>query len=171
MRTVVKLLPWEIAHFFVWHTVAAVAPGDGVFPPWLIVGLVVADMLPVAYVLDGARSQPRAPRTARPRRGHARGQGVAASRRSRRARNSGTAKAAAVTAASGRKTHARRIPMRPPSITMKMPDATASTSRSTCSDWVAGPFENHSPKNADCCVIARMLRVQVPIRPRIATTR
>jgi uncharacterized RDD family membrane protein YckC len=50
VRTIVKLLPWEIAHFFVWHTVAA-ASGDGVFPPWLIVGLVVADVLPVAYVL------------------------------------------------------------------------------------------------------------------------
>jgi uncharacterized RDD family membrane protein YckC len=50
VRTVVKLLPWEIAHFFVWHTVAA-ASGDGVFPPWLIAGLIVADVLPVAYVL------------------------------------------------------------------------------------------------------------------------
>jgi uncharacterized RDD family membrane protein YckC len=50
VRTVVKLLPWEFAHFFVWHTVAA-ASGDGVFPPWLIAGLVVADVLPVAYVL------------------------------------------------------------------------------------------------------------------------
>lgn len=50
VRTIVKLLPWEIAHFFVWHTVAA-ASGDGVFPPWLIIGLVIADILPVAYVL------------------------------------------------------------------------------------------------------------------------
>ncbi len=50
VRTIIKLLPWEIAHFFVWHTVAAVS-GDGVFPSWLIVGLVVADILPVAYVL------------------------------------------------------------------------------------------------------------------------
>jgi uncharacterized RDD family membrane protein YckC len=53
VRTVVKLLPWEIAHFFVWHTVAAAA-GDGVFPPWLIAGLIVADLLPVAYVLTVA---------------------------------------------------------------------------------------------------------------------
>jgi uncharacterized RDD family membrane protein YckC len=50
VRTIVKLLPWEIAHFFVWHTVAA-ASTDGVFPPWLILGLVVADVLPVAYLL------------------------------------------------------------------------------------------------------------------------
>ncbi len=50
VRTIVKLLPWEIAHFFVWHTVAA-ATGEGVFQPWLIAGLVVADLLPVAYVL------------------------------------------------------------------------------------------------------------------------
>ena len=39
----------EFAHFFVWHTVAAA--GDGFFPAWLIAGLVVADVLPVAYVL------------------------------------------------------------------------------------------------------------------------
>lgn len=50
VRTIVKLVPWEIAHFFVWHTVAA-ASGDGVFPPWLIAGLIVADILPVGYVL------------------------------------------------------------------------------------------------------------------------
>jgi uncharacterized RDD family membrane protein YckC len=53
VRTVVKLLPWEIAHFFVWHTVAA-ASGGGVFPPWLIIGLVIADVLPIAYVLTVA---------------------------------------------------------------------------------------------------------------------
>lgn len=50
VRTIVKLLPWEVAHFFVWHTVA-VASGDGVFPAWLVAGLIVADVLPVAYVL------------------------------------------------------------------------------------------------------------------------
>lgn len=50
IRTIVKLLPWEIAHFFVWHVVAA-ASGDGVFPLWLIAGLVFADLLPIAYVL------------------------------------------------------------------------------------------------------------------------
>ncbi|MEO5919993.1 MAG: RDD family protein [Pseudolysinimonas sp.] len=50
VRTIVKLLPWEVAHFFVWHAFAVVS-GDGVFPAWLIAGLVVADLLPVAYVL------------------------------------------------------------------------------------------------------------------------
>jgi uncharacterized RDD family membrane protein YckC len=52
VRTVVKLLPWEVAHFFVWHTVdVASRGGDVVFPPWLTAGLIVADLLPVAYVL------------------------------------------------------------------------------------------------------------------------
>lgn len=50
VRTVVKLLPWEIAHFFVWHTVAAVSDG-GAFPAWLVAGLIFADLLPVAYVI------------------------------------------------------------------------------------------------------------------------
>lgn len=53
VRTIVKLFPWEFAHFFVWQVVAAAA-GDGVFPLWLIVGLVVADLLPIAYVLTVA---------------------------------------------------------------------------------------------------------------------
>lgn len=50
VRTVVKLIPWEVAHFFVWHTVATAASGAD-FPAWLIAGLVVADLLPVVYVL------------------------------------------------------------------------------------------------------------------------
>lgn len=51
VRTIVKLLPWEVAHFFVWQTVDAVSRGDGAFPAWLLAGLVVADLLPVIYVL------------------------------------------------------------------------------------------------------------------------
>lgn len=50
VRTVVKLLPWEFAHFMVWHLIAALAAG-GAIPPWIIVGLVVADVLPLVYVL------------------------------------------------------------------------------------------------------------------------
>jgi uncharacterized RDD family membrane protein YckC len=50
VRTVVKLLPWEVAHFFVWQTVDAVSRG-GEFAAWLLAGLVVADLLPVVYVL------------------------------------------------------------------------------------------------------------------------
>jgi uncharacterized RDD family membrane protein YckC len=50
VRTVVKLLPWEVAHFFVWQTVDAVSRG-GEFPAWLLAGLVVADLLPAVYVL------------------------------------------------------------------------------------------------------------------------
>ncbi|MEO8262283.1 MAG: RDD family protein [Pseudolysinimonas sp.] len=51
VRTLVKLLPWEIAHFFVWHTVDVFSRGATEFPPWLLAGLIVADVLPVAYVL------------------------------------------------------------------------------------------------------------------------
>jgi uncharacterized RDD family membrane protein YckC len=51
VRTVVKLLPWEIAHFFVWHAVAVVSTGATEFPGWLLAGLIVADVLPVVYVL------------------------------------------------------------------------------------------------------------------------
>lgn len=59
VRTIVKLLPWEIAHFFVWHTVAYATSGVVVFPVWLYVGLVVADLLPVAYVLVVALQRDR----------------------------------------------------------------------------------------------------------------
>jgi uncharacterized RDD family membrane protein YckC len=52
VRTIVKLLPWELAHFFVWHTVDIASRGGAVeFPVWLTVGLVVADVLPVIYIL------------------------------------------------------------------------------------------------------------------------
>lgn len=50
VRTVVKLLPWEFAHFFVWHTVAAASSGTTVFPAWVLAGLIVADLLPLVYV-------------------------------------------------------------------------------------------------------------------------
>lgn len=48
VRTVVKLIPWEFAHFFVWQ--AAASAGLAVFPVWIAVGAVVANLLPVAYV-------------------------------------------------------------------------------------------------------------------------
>jgi uncharacterized RDD family membrane protein YckC len=50
VRTVVKVLPWEFAHFFVWQTVASVAATNTV-PGWVAGGLVVANVLPVLYVL------------------------------------------------------------------------------------------------------------------------
>jgi uncharacterized RDD family membrane protein YckC len=59
VRTIIKLLPWEFAHFLVWHTVDAVANGGGEFPAWLVAGLVVADLLPVAYVLTVALQRDR----------------------------------------------------------------------------------------------------------------
>jgi uncharacterized RDD family membrane protein YckC len=58
VRTVVKLLPWEFAHFLVWHAVDALARGAG-FPTWLLAGLVVADLLPIAYVLTVALQRDR----------------------------------------------------------------------------------------------------------------
>ena len=59
VRTVVKLLPWEIAHFFVWQTVDVVSQGAVAFPAWLVAGLVVANFLPVAYVLTVAVQRDR----------------------------------------------------------------------------------------------------------------
>jgi hypothetical protein len=54
---------------------------------------------------------------------------------------------------------------------MKTPAATATTSRSTCSDCVAGGLLNHSPTKLLFDRMARMLNVQVPISPKIAMMR
>lgn len=51
VRTIVKLAPWEVAHFFVWHAVALASTGETAFPAWLLTGLIVADVLPLIYVL------------------------------------------------------------------------------------------------------------------------
>jgi uncharacterized RDD family membrane protein YckC len=50
VRTIVKLLPWELAHFMVWQTVAFTATGATDFPTWLSVGLVLANALPLLYI-------------------------------------------------------------------------------------------------------------------------
>lgn len=50
VRTVVKLLPWEVAHFFVWQTIATVSADSLVFPAWVMVGLILADVIPLVYV-------------------------------------------------------------------------------------------------------------------------
>ena len=51
IRTIIKLLPWELAHFFVWHIVAATANGQNSFPLWLEVGLISCIIIPIIYVL------------------------------------------------------------------------------------------------------------------------
>jgi uncharacterized RDD family membrane protein YckC len=51
VRTVVKLFPWELAHFFVWHTVAMASRAQPAFPEWLQAGLVSSLAIPVGYVL------------------------------------------------------------------------------------------------------------------------
>ncbi|WP_094770199.1 RDD family protein [Microbacterium gorillae] len=50
IRTVVKLLPWEIAHFAVWNIVANAANGEYGFPLWLMVTVVAADLIPLVYI-------------------------------------------------------------------------------------------------------------------------
>jgi uncharacterized RDD family membrane protein YckC len=50
VRTIVKLLPWEVAHFMVWQAVAVTATGATDFPVWLTVGMVVANVLPLLYI-------------------------------------------------------------------------------------------------------------------------
>lgn len=49
VRTVIKLIPWEFAHFFVWQAVAS-AP-LAVFPTWITVGIAAANLLPLAYLV------------------------------------------------------------------------------------------------------------------------
>lgn len=53
VRTVVKLVPWETGHFFVWHLfdVARTAGTDAPLPAWIAAGLVAAGALFVGYVL------------------------------------------------------------------------------------------------------------------------
>ena len=51
VRTIVKLLPWEWAHFWVWQLMAIVLAGGTEFPGWLVVGLLSSQLLPIAYVL------------------------------------------------------------------------------------------------------------------------
>jgi uncharacterized RDD family membrane protein YckC len=51
VRTVVKLLPWEWAHFWVWQLMAIVLTGGTEIPGWVVAGLISSQVLPVAYVL------------------------------------------------------------------------------------------------------------------------
>ncbi len=48
---VIKLLPWEWAHFWVWQLMAIVLTGGTEFPVWLVAGLISAQVVPVLYVL------------------------------------------------------------------------------------------------------------------------
>lgn len=59
VRTVVKLLPWEIAHFAVWNIVGLVAVEDFDFPAWLLIIVVIADVLPVLYIVTVAAQKDR----------------------------------------------------------------------------------------------------------------
>ena len=62
-RTVIKLLPWEIAHFSMWHIVdLARKDPDFIWPKWLMCLLVLSNLLPVLYVACVAwHKQRRAP--------------------------------------------------------------------------------------------------------------
>ncbi|MGZ0149566.1 RDD family protein [Kribbella sp. WER1] len=58
VRTVVKLIPWELAHFFIWQLVAAGTPT----PSWITTGLVAVYALPLIYLAMVAfRKDARAP--------------------------------------------------------------------------------------------------------------
>ena len=59
LRTVVKLAPWEFAHFVVWQVVAEATGESSVFPVWLIVGLLLANVIPVVYVVVVALQRER----------------------------------------------------------------------------------------------------------------
>ena len=51
LRTTIKLLPWELAHFFVWRAVALTARHQQSFPVWLEAGLICSVALPCIYML------------------------------------------------------------------------------------------------------------------------
>jgi len=62
LRTIIKLLPWEVAHFFMWHAVATARDGQNSFPLWLEIGLLGCLALPITYVVMVAfQSQGRGP--------------------------------------------------------------------------------------------------------------
>ncbi|WP_427886957.1 RDD family protein [Kribbella sp. GL6] len=46
VRTVVKLIPWELAHFFIWQLAAAGSPT----PAWITTGLIAVYVLPLTYL-------------------------------------------------------------------------------------------------------------------------
>lgn len=50
VRTIVKLIPREIAHFAVWNFVAISAYGRSEFPLWLMVTAIAANLLPFVYI-------------------------------------------------------------------------------------------------------------------------
>jgi uncharacterized RDD family membrane protein YckC len=51
VRTIVKLLPWELAHFFVFQAAyySVHLRTDGI-PGWILAGLIAANVVPVAWV-------------------------------------------------------------------------------------------------------------------------
>jgi uncharacterized RDD family membrane protein YckC len=50
LRTVIKLLPWEFAHTFIYQIVYY--SNNNIEPPiWVMVGLCIANILPLVYVL------------------------------------------------------------------------------------------------------------------------
>ena len=59
LRTVIKFLPWEAAHFFIWQTQWRLSrpDGDGSVPWWLSAGLAVTGIAPLAYVACVARTR------------------------------------------------------------------------------------------------------------------
>ncbi|GAA1409617.1 hypothetical protein AUR04nite_23960 [Glutamicibacter uratoxydans] len=59
LRTAIKLLPWEIAHFAVWHIVARVSSGQPAFNRRLMAVTLLADALPFAYVASVAFQRDR----------------------------------------------------------------------------------------------------------------
>ena len=49
IRTITKLLPWEFAHTFVYQIVYY-SQNNGTPPSWVMVGLAIANILPIAYL-------------------------------------------------------------------------------------------------------------------------
>ena len=52
VRTVIKLLPWEIAHMFIWQLQYGfyVSGYEAPVPTWILAGLIISNILPVIYI-------------------------------------------------------------------------------------------------------------------------
>lgn len=59
LRTIIKLIPWEIAHFAIWHIIARTSAGRPAFNRWLMAVTLFADALPFAYTATAAFQRER----------------------------------------------------------------------------------------------------------------
>lgn len=61
LRTVIKFLPWETAHFFLWQLQWRLSEpgGNGTVPWWISAGMAITTLAPFAYVATAALTKLR----------------------------------------------------------------------------------------------------------------